>query len=112
MRRTHWWGQAYVCNIDTDQLDAWVAYRTAPWARGRGVATATLVAMTAYVFDVVGLERLRLPHSVANPASCRVAEKAGYALEGTERGGFRDAAGVRWDSHIHGRLKAGVVSRC
>lgn len=104
-------GNAFVCKIDADQLNAWVAYRTAPWARGRGVATSAVMAITAFAFDVLGLERLVLPHAVANAASCRVADKAGYAYEGVERGGYRDESGRRWDSHVHGRLKDGVVSR-
>ena len=86
------------------QLSAQVSYRTAPWARNRGVAGNALTAATRWAFETLGLERLDLPHAVANPASCRVAEKAGYLLEGLQRGGFRDDAGRRWDSHLHGRL--------
>jgi RimJ/RimL family protein N-acetyltransferase len=52
-----------------------------------------------------------LPHAVANRASCRIAEKTGFRLEGTEVGGYRDEHGVRWDSHVHGLLREGVVSR-
>jgi RimJ/RimL family protein N-acetyltransferase len=104
-------GNALICRIDPDQREAWVAYRTAPWARGRGAATSAVQAMTSFAFEVLGLERLRLPHAVANAASCRVADKAGYVYEGTERGGYRDPAGVRWDSHVHARLRDGVVSR-
>ncbi|MEP6665753.1 MAG: GNAT family N-acetyltransferase [Nocardioidaceae bacterium] len=104
-------GNAFVCKIDPDQLDAWVAYRTAPWARGRGVAASAVLAMTAFAFDALGVERLVLPHAVANAASCRVAEKAGYAYEGLERGGYRDESGVRWDSPVHGRLRDGILSR-
>ncbi len=104
-------GNAFLSNIDHNQLDAWVAYRIAPWARGRGVATGCVRAMTAFAFDGLGLERLRLPHAVPNVASCRIAAKAGFGLEGTEVGGYRDEQGVRWDSHVHGLLKAGIVSR-
>jgi RimJ/RimL family protein N-acetyltransferase len=104
-------GNAFLANIDRDQLTAWVAYRTAPWARGRGVATSAVGAMTRFAFDVLGLERLSLPHAVPNIASCRVAAKSGFAYEGLEVGGYRDSAGVRWDSHLHGRLKEGVERR-
>jgi RimJ/RimL family protein N-acetyltransferase len=104
-------GNAFLVELDEEQRSGVVAYRTAPWARSRGVATAAVVAMIGFAFDELGLVRLSLPHSVANPASCRVAEKAGFVLEGTERGGFRDESGVRWDSHLHGLLRAGVVSR-
>jgi RimJ/RimL family protein N-acetyltransferase len=41
---------------------------------------------------------------VANPASCRVAEKAGFRLEGTMRASFRAEDGQRYDEHLHARL--------
>jgi RimJ/RimL family protein N-acetyltransferase len=104
-------GNAFLFQIDQDQLMGSVAYRTAPWARGRGVATAAVEAMTDFAFRVLGLERLSLPHAVANVASCRIAEKTAFLLEGTEVGGYRDEQGVRWDSHVHGLLRDGVASR-
>jgi RimJ/RimL family protein N-acetyltransferase len=102
-------GNAFLVAIDLSQLDAWVAYRTAPWARGRGVATAATMAMTDYAFDSLGLERLSLGHAIANPASCRIATKCGFSYEGTRRAAYRDPQGIRWDDHVHGRIKEGVV---
>jgi RimJ/RimL family protein N-acetyltransferase len=104
-------GSAFLFHIDQEQRAGSVAYRTAPWARGRGAATSAVVAMTGFAFDVLELERLSLPHAVANAASCRVADKAGFVLEGTEVGGYRDEQGVRWDSHVHGLLRDGIVTR-
>jgi RimJ/RimL family protein N-acetyltransferase len=104
-------GNAYLVQISSDQRSAVVAYRVAAWARGRGAATSALRAMSRFAFSDLDLERLTLPHALANPASCRVAEKAGFRLEGTEIGGFRDDDGRRWDSHLHGLLMPGVVSR-
>ena len=98
-------GSAFLFHIDQEQRAGSVAYRTAPWARGRGAATSAVVAMTGFGFDVLELERLSLPHAVGNAASCRVADKAGFVLEGTEVGGYRDEHGVRWDSHVHGLLR-------
>src|SRR4051794_10106292 len=87
-------GNFSVVNIDRDdQLCARVSYRTAPWARKRGVASHALVAVTRWAFDDLGLERLELPHAIANPASCRVARRAGYQLEGVQRLGYRDDSG-------------------
>ncbi|MFJ8297490.1 GNAT family N-acetyltransferase [Streptomyces sp. NPDC094447] len=60
-----------------------VGYWTAARARGRGVAPRALEALTAWAFDTFrteGLERLELLHQVDNTASCRVAEKSGYAF--------------------------------
>lgn len=98
-------GNCMVVRIDADQRTAMVAYRTAPWARGKGLATAAVAAMTHWAFGPVGLERLELVHAVANPASCRVADKAGFVFEGTLAGGYRDDAGTRWDSHLHALLR-------
>ncbi|MFB7673784.1 GNAT family N-acetyltransferase [Kitasatospora purpeofusca] len=61
-----------------------VGYWTAAPARGRGVAPRALEALTGWAFDTLGpggLQRLELLHQVDNIASCRVAEKSGYAFE-------------------------------
>jgi RimJ/RimL family protein N-acetyltransferase len=61
-----------------------VGYWTASGARGRGVAPAALQAVTAWAFDSLGagrLRRIKLVHQLDNHASCRVAEKSGYAFQ-------------------------------
>ncbi|MFJ4827872.1 GNAT family N-acetyltransferase [Streptomyces bacillaris] len=66
-----------------DPERAEVGYWTAAWARGRGVAPRALEALTAWAFAAFaeeGLVRLELLHQVDNVASCRVAEKSGYAF--------------------------------
>jgi RimJ/RimL family protein N-acetyltransferase len=60
-----------------------VGYWTAAAARNRGVATAAVGLLTEWAFESFGsqgLRRLELLHQEDNPASCRVAEKSGYAL--------------------------------
>ncbi|MEV7102791.1 GNAT family N-acetyltransferase [Streptomyces atroolivaceus] len=57
-------------------------YWTAASARGRGVAPRALGALTDWAFAAFaedGLRRLDLLHAVGNEASCRVAEKSGFA---------------------------------
>lgn len=66
-----------------DGTGAEVGYWTAAAARGRGTAPRALGALTTWAFEsfaAEGLSRLALIHQVDNPASCRVAEKAGYPL--------------------------------
>ncbi|MCT2588655.1 GNAT family N-acetyltransferase [Streptomyces sp. N2-109] len=61
-----------------------VGYWTAVHARGQGVAARALQALTSWAFGAFtaeGLERLDLLHQVDNLASCRVAEKSGYAFD-------------------------------
>ncbi|MEV0648993.1 GNAT family N-acetyltransferase [Phytomonospora sp. NPDC050363] len=62
-----------------------VGYATAAWARGKGYMTAALKALTAYGFDVLGCERITWKAYVGNDASRRVAEKAGFTVEGVLR---------------------------
>jgi [ribosomal protein S5]-alanine N-acetyltransferase len=80
------------------------AYWVLPAARGRGVATRALAAVTDWALNDVGLQRVELEHSTANPASCRVAHRAGYALEGTKRRQGLHADGWH-DMHLHARLR-------
>lgn len=63
-----------------------VGYSVAPWARGRGVATTALRALCDWAYAALALDRIEWRAFVANPASRRVAEKAGFTVEGTERG--------------------------
>jgi RimJ/RimL family protein N-acetyltransferase len=87
-----------------DRETAEIGYWTAVAARGRGIAPAAVRAVTGWVFDAfagASLRQIMLVHDVANPASCRAAEKAGYP--------FRELSPARpphWfiDGHIHVRL--------
>jgi len=65
-----------------------IGYWTAEAARGRGVAPAAVRAVTDWVFaEFAGtsLRQIMLVHDVDNPASCRVAEKAGYSSGSSAR---------------------------
>jgi RimJ/RimL family protein N-acetyltransferase len=98
-------GTSLLANVDSeDQLDAWVAYRIAPWARGRGIATEALLRTCEFAFENLGLERLELRHAIANAASCAVARNADFPVEGTCLQAYRDSTGKRWDTHLHARL--------
>jgi RimJ/RimL family protein N-acetyltransferase len=63
-----------------------VGYSVAPWARGRGFGTAALRAICRFGFESLALDRVEWRAYTTNPASRRVAEKAGFVIEGTERG--------------------------
>ncbi|MFV2101816.1 GNAT family N-acetyltransferase [Micromonospora sp. LOL_024] len=69
----------------TDPLLADVGFMTAPHARGRGYQPAALAAVCAWGFTTLGLARVEWRANVGNVASRRVAEKAGFTLEGTAR---------------------------
>ncbi|MFI5873200.1 GNAT family N-acetyltransferase [Streptomyces sp. NPDC051445] len=80
-----------------------IAYWTTGAARGRGVAPRATTALTRWAFDEIGFHRLELMHAVANEASCRVAAKAGFTLEGTRRSAALHQDGWH-DMHLHARV--------
>jgi RimJ/RimL family protein N-acetyltransferase len=90
--------------IDHRQFDAEVGYTIVPRARGRGVASRAVRMAAEYGFDALGLVRIELLHAVGNVASCRVAERAGFVLEGTLRSAYIYGDGQRHDEHTHARL--------
>ena len=87
-----------------ERKTAEIGYWTAVAARGRGIAPAAVRAVTAWVFDAfagTSLRQIMLVHDADNPASCRVAEKAGYPFSE-----LSPASPPHWltDGHIHMRL--------
>ena len=69
-------------------IDGWspgdaaqIGYWLAPKARGRGIATRAVVQLTNWLFDL-GASRVFLTVVEDNHASIRVAERAGFLLEG------------------------------
>ncbi|GAA1588675.1 GNAT family N-acetyltransferase [Actinoplanes couchii] len=96
-------GQIGLRHIDLHEGMAAISYWVLPPARGRRIAPSALNALTAWSFTTLGLHRLELSHSTANPASCRVADKSGYQPEGTKRSEARHADGWH-DMHLHARL--------
>ncbi len=98
-------GSVSVHSVDLAQETAEIGYWTVPAARGQGVATRAVLAATAFAFDVIGVYRLELVHAVDNRGSCRVAYRSGFALEGLLREAYRYGDGMRYDEHLHARLR-------
>ncbi|KOG38214.1 GNAT family N-acetyltransferase [Streptomyces resistomycificus] len=90
--------------VDLGGGSAEIVYWVLPAGRGGGVAVQAARRLTRWALDDLGLHRVTLCHSVSNPASCRVAEKAGFTLEGTMRGALLHADG-RHDQHLHARVR-------
>jgi len=68
------------------------------------VAGRSVALLTRWGFDELGLIRLVLDIDVANPASERVAERAGYRLEGVRRSAYFKE-GRRADVGLWSRLR-------
>jgi ribosomal-protein-alanine N-acetyltransferase len=92
-------GRVALRTIDLRWGEAEVAYWTTARARGRGAAPSGVRALSTWAFGI-GLHRLFLSHSTRNNASCRVAQKTGFALEGTRRSAGPHADGWH-DMHLH-----------
>jgi RimJ/RimL family protein N-acetyltransferase len=97
-------GSVSVHRIDRVEADAEIGYWTLPFARGRGIAGVAVDAACRWAFDELGLERIELCHAAENPASGRVAEKAGFTLEGRMRQSHRYGDGRKHDELLWARL--------
>lgn len=88
-------------NTNWRTLSTEAAYVTAPWARGEGYATESLLAVAQWLFRVQKFERIELRTAADNTAAQQVAQKIGCISEGvlrnawiartqTEDGGWTD----------------------
>jgi [ribosomal protein S5]-alanine N-acetyltransferase len=98
-------GRAALKHLKFADGTADVAYWTVPAARGKGVCPLAVDAMASWAFEVGGFHRLDLEHAMRNTASCRVAEKTGFAVEGVRRSAWLLTDG-RHDVHAHARLRS------
>jgi RimJ/RimL family protein N-acetyltransferase len=94
-------GRLGLREIHLDEGQAEVTYWVLTRARGRGVAVDATVAVCQWAFRILGLHRIELAHSTLNAASCRVATKAGFALEGVRRSSLLHPDGDWHDMHLH-----------
>jgi RimJ/RimL family protein N-acetyltransferase len=97
-------GRLALKSLDLADGTADVAYWMVPSARGSGICPRAVTALASWALSEVGFHRLELEHSTANQASCRVAIKAGFAVEGIRRGAALHADG-RHDMHLHARIR-------
>ena len=74
-------GIGFVLQPDVERVSAEIGYWLAEPFWGRGIATEALIALTKHATATHGLTRMFAVPFAANAASCRVLEKAGYALE-------------------------------
>ncbi|MGP4100590.1 GNAT family N-acetyltransferase [Nonomuraea sp. KM90] len=82
-----------------------IGYWVDPRARGRGVATDAVRAACRWAFATQGLELIEWRAEVGNVGSRRVAERAGFLIEGTLRKRLRRHRGVRVDAWVGSLLK-------
>jgi RimJ/RimL family protein N-acetyltransferase len=91
--------------LEPDQGVAEVGYWVASGARGRGVCTRALRLVSRWLISDHGIERLQLRADEQNPASRKVAEKAGFTQEGVLRSSrFNPRLGRRVDFVMYSLL--------
>ena len=75
-------GSVSIRRPDREAPSGEVGYWVAAPARGQGIAPRALNAVCEWAFGLSRrpLEQLKLIHAIGNHASCRVADKAGFAL--------------------------------
>jgi RimJ/RimL family protein N-acetyltransferase len=74
-----------------------IGYWTAPWGRGRAVASRGAALLAGWGLNELGLHRVGLLADVDNLASQRAAEKAGFTREGIARSARLDREGAPRD---------------
>jgi RimJ/RimL family protein N-acetyltransferase len=86
-------GSIALMDLNWEQKRGEVGYWLARDARGAGHATRAVQTICRWGVEHLGLERIALMASTDNPASQRVAERAGFTREGVLRSSYRGRDG-------------------
>lgn len=97
-------------HLDLEQQNSEVGYWVGPAYRGKHLGARILDVATRFGFETYGLRRVHLFHAIDNHASCAVARRAGFQLEGTHRQSYKFGDGLWHDEHSHARLNDDVVT--
>jgi RimJ/RimL family protein N-acetyltransferase len=103
----HLVGGVSIRRLDRDATSGEVGYWVTASSRGQGIAPRALNAACEWAFRLPRhrpLEQLELIHAVGNHASCRVADKAGFALTAVLPPLLPEFPD---DGHLHIRLAGG-----
>lgn len=87
-----------------------IGYWCSPWARGQGVMTAAVRAISAWGFGSGLVDYIGWRAVVGNEGSRKVAEKAGFRIESVMRAEYLNHDGTRADSW-YGSLLNGELIR-
>lgn len=88
---------------DLDRGRAEIGYWVVASARGSGIASAALTALSDWAFSQIGVPRLELYIEPGNIGSIRTAERAGYIREGLLRSWY-EMAGERRDMEMFAKI--------
>jgi RimJ/RimL family protein N-acetyltransferase len=97
-------GSIALAHFTWEDQRAEVGYWLGGRARGQGHATRAVRLICRWGFSTLGLERIELQAAVGNPASQRVAERAGFTREAVLRSRWATFGGERHDMVCFGLL--------
>ena len=75
---------------------------------GKGIMSEAVNAVTDYLINKIGYNRIEICHATKNPASGKVAQKCGYKYEGTKREYFKSLNGEYLDIAFYSILKSDI----
>jgi ribosomal-protein-serine acetyltransferase len=78
-------GSLRINHIEKDTHKVAIGYFVGTEYQGRGIATKSVRAVTAYCFNVLNVNRIELRCATSNGPSMRVAERSGFIREGILR---------------------------
>lgn len=96
-------------HLDLEQQNSEVGYWVGAEYRGMHLGARILDVAARFGFTEFQLRRINLFHAIENHASCSVANRAGFLLEGTHRQSYKFGDGLWHDEHSHARLDEDVV---
>jgi len=97
-------GSSGLHEIDWDVPRFEIGYWVRTSFAGQGYITEAVRAITGFAFECLGARRVAIRCDARNERSARVAERAGYRLEGTLRNEARAADGQLGDTRIYAML--------
>jgi RimJ/RimL family protein N-acetyltransferase len=72
---------------------------------GKGYMTEAVIAVVAWAFDALAMERIEIRTDSRNERSGRVAKRSGFYLEGVLRHDSRNVDGALRDTRVYSRLR-------
>lgn len=104
-------GSISVVDLNEEIESCEVGYCMSKAYWGQGIMPEALKAVMAYLFDVVGMNRVGAKHDVNNPKSGRVMDKAGMVTEGILRAAGHNNRGI-CDEVWHSMVRSERTAPC
>ena len=98
-------GNVGLFNLRWDVPEGEIGYWLGTPFVGRGYMAEAVAAVVAMAFDALSAERVVIRCEAVNGRSRRVAERCGFALDGTLRRWGRDTAGRLGDECVYSKLR-------